>query len=258
MRLTVWDHPVSSFLVSGVDFSPYRGQTEVMFVDRRSAISEILAGRTDVALISAYEALKYAEEIDVLPAVALSSWKNPFIRLILDGGLENAPDEVAIEPGVDQENILARIVLKEHYEMTPKFVESSDRVAGRVEVLATPSAGSEGFSLDLGQEWVDLSGYPMIWAVFAGRKGEIDDAMIHQVRSIVLTSEDRKALWLKDQQLSAEEEDFYTEQLRVNFDDLVVAGLTELRQLLFFYNVFDEVRELPVVYLSEDNEESQA
>lgn len=259
MRLTIWDHPAAAFLMTGLDASPYAATTELRSVPAQSAIDELLTGRTDVALVHTLEALEHADEVDVLPAVALSAWKYPFARLILRKGLAEPSAIIARADGFDQENTLARIILKEHYGMTPEFVSVDDDDASidRIVVSTDLEGTSDSLVLDLGQEWSELTGYPMIWGVFATRKGEVDDGLIHHIRGIVQTSEDRMSLWLSSQDLTPAMHDFYSEQMRLHLDDLAIAGLTELRQFLFYYGVFDEVRELPVVFLTqnEDGEE---
>ena len=48
---------------------------------------------------------------------------------------------------------------------------------------------------------------------------------------------------------------FYREDLRLRLDDLAMAGLTEFRDYLYYYNITEEIPELPLYELPEDWED---
>ena len=48
---------------------------------------------------------------------------------------------------------------------------------------------------------------------------------------------------------------FYTEGLRLRLDDLATASLTEFRQYLYYYNVTEDLPELPLYELPDDWED---
>lgn len=256
MRLTIWDHPAAAFLLSGLDASPYRDGVEVEKVDSRGALDRLLAAETDVALIPTLDALEQHEKVDVIPAVALSTWRFPFVRIQLPSGLAEPPARLALDQSYRHESIVARIVLKEHYRMTPEFVGVGEarQDTARMTVGTTFSRDDDALALDLGQEWFELSGYPMLWGVFAVRKGEARPEIIDAVGNVVRTSESRRGLFLRSHEQTPEMHDFYENHLRVRFDDLAIAGLTEFRQFLFYYGVLEDMTELPVVFIAEQGE----
>lgn len=259
MRLTLWDHPAAAFLASALDATPYAGDTEVEYVPADEAMDRLLNEETDVALVHTLEALKKSDSVDVIPAVALSTWRYPFARITLKNGLDQAPEKVSYDPRFEQESVIARIVLKEHYRMMPEFAEDEGEEDGDRLIVSTElPRKQDALVLDLGQEWFELSGYPMIWGVFAARKGEVDEALIRRIRGIIRTAEDRKGLWLRAHEQTPEMHDFYTEQLRVRFDDLAIAGLTEFRQYLFYFGILDDVKELPVVFIPDEEDDEDA
>ncbi|MFW5955711.1 MAG: MqnA/MqnD/SBP family protein, partial [Rhodothermales bacterium] len=174
------------------------------------------------------------------------------------GGLELPPKTIGHDPRFQQEAVIARIILKEHYGMVPTFEEGfADNQDGRLILDKAFDSLDAGLSMDLGQEWFELSGYPMLWGVFATRKGEADDSVIRQMQSIVRTSEAKQAARLQTEDIASEMLEFFSDHLRMRFDDLAIAGLTEFRQYLFYSGVLDEVTELPVVFLKEDEEEEE-
>jgi chorismate dehydratase len=257
MKLGIWDNPAAAFLVSGLDSSPVKGEFEIEAVEQPRALDALLTTRVDIALVSPVEALLRHDEVDVLPAVALSSWKYPLARIELPGSLADAPDRLAADSRFRQETFVATLILKEHYRMMPKVVDVSSEAPARL-VLGSfeeirPSAS--GVTLDLGQEWYELSGYPMLWGVFAMRKGEVTPEVIENLGVLVRTSDARREIWLRANESSPTVHEFFDESLRVGFDDLAVASLTELRQYLYYHDLLDDVIELPVVFLESDEEE---
>jgi chorismate dehydratase len=110
-------------------------------------------------------------------------------------------------------------------------------------------------TLDLGQEWYELAGYPMLWGVFAMRKGEVTPEVIENIGLLVRTSDSRRDVWLQANESSPDVHEFFSDSLRVGFDDLAVASLTELRQYLYYHDLLDDLIELPVVFLESEEEE---
>jgi chorismate dehydratase len=213
----------------------------------------------DVALISPVDALLEHEAVDVLPAVALSSWDYPLARIRLPSGLENKPRRLIADARYRQEAFVAGLVLKEHYRMMPEITDAGDDGDARMEVgsFADEGAESADLVLDLGQEWYELAGYPMIWGVFAMRKGEVTPEAIETVGTLVRTSDARRELWLQANESSPSVHAFFKDSLRVGFDDLAIASLTELRQYLYYHDVLDDLTELPVIFLEDDESDEQ-
>jgi chorismate dehydratase len=259
LTLAIWDNPAAAFLVSGLDSSPLAGRFEIKTVSQTDALDVLRGGRVDVALISTLDALVEHETVDVLPAVALSSWSYPLARVRLPGGLTDKPGRLIADVRFRQEAFLASLVLREHYRMMPEIAVSGEASDARLEVGSfDDDASSEDLVLDLGQEWFELSGYPMLWGVFAMRKGEVTPEIIEDVGTLVRTSDARRALWLQANESSPAVHEFFGESLRVGFDDLAVASLTELRQYLYYHDLLDDVTELPVVFLeSEEDDEDE-
>lgn len=259
MHITIWDHPAARFLLSGLSSSPYASTVTVEETARTETLNTLVAGETDVALITTLEALRNHDMVDVLPAVALSAWKYPFAKLHLKDGLSTAPAEVTFDAAFEQEAVVARMVLKEHYRMTPAFEASDPDVQSenRVEVGTGVEPSGQNL-LDLGQEWFELSGYPMLWGVFATLKGNAEEDVIDTMRGIVATSEAQRGLFLRTNEQTPGMHDFISNQLRLRFDDLAIAGLTEFRQYLFFYGLLEDMTELPVVFVSDPDDDEDS
>lgn len=265
MQLAIWNFPPAEFMVSGFT----SGKIASPFEIQRRTIPEcermLADGSTDVAMVPTLSVLRDPEAYDVLPAVALSSWSYPYARLVLKRGLERKVGRVVYNPVCEQEAFLARLILKEHYRMAPEFVPlegasqeelvQADEDACLVVGVDVPLWNSEALWLDLGQEWYELANYPMVWAFFATQKGKATPEITRAVRDNVRAAERQRGIWVRAQETAQTLHAFYAEDLRVRFDDLVVASLTEYRQYLFYYQMLVDMPEIPFAYLPEDEDD---
>ncbi len=264
MQLAIWNEPSAEFIASGLTSGAVASPFEVVRADPAACAVMLASGKVDVALLPTLTVLREPDRFDVVPAVALSSWSYPFARLVLREGLGAAIRTLAFDPVHAQETLLAAIVLKEHYGVTPQMVPypNTDRAAllasdDDARLLVGPDVPTmqiDALAMDLGQEWYELSNYPMVWGLFATRKGEMTPEMVHALKAMAEAAEAQRAVWIRAQETSPALHAFYHDDLRVRFDDLATASLTEFRQYLFFFKITEEVPELPVVYLSEEDD----
>ncbi len=146
---------------------------------------------------------------------------------------------------------MSRIVLNEHYQLSPQIVPSEQpAISGSESGLIFsaqdgPPSGSQCI-LDLGEEWFELTGYPMVWGLFASTKGN------HLLRAESSLETVLGAFKVSSERDGADSDDpttdeFYSGDMRVGYDDLVTASLTDLAQYLYFYDVLEEPTAVPVV-----------
>jgi chorismate dehydratase len=257
IKLAVWNTPAGRFLISGLRSSPVSSKVEVQEVPETEALTTLLGGGVDVALVTPLEAMLRPDEVDVIPAVSMSTWDYPLARIYMPSGLDEAPAKLVADTRYQQEIFVAGLVLKEHYRMMPEVVEEGDGDCAHLTIGSfDEDEAREGMlALDLGQEWYELTGYPMLWGVFATRKGEATPEVIETIGSLIRTSDTQRALFLQANESSPLVHDFFRDSLRIGFDDLAIASLTELRQYLYYHDVLDEMAELPVVFLPEEDED---
>ncbi|GIV61845.1 MAG: chorismate dehydratase [Rhodothermaceae bacterium] len=267
MRLAIWNEPVAEFLVSAQQAGATRTSLDIVRGTRADCERWLRAGMVDVALLPTLSVLRDTDTFDALPAVALSTWDYPFARLVTRAGLGQPLRTLAVDPRGLQEAFVARVVLHEHYGVDPKIIPvetptpaqllATDADAALVIGTDVPALQPEGYAMDLGQEWYELVNYPMVWGLFAARKGEVDRHFARTLRDVIAAADEHRDLWLRTQETYPELHDFYLEQVRVRLDDLAIASLTQLREYLFFYGVTDEVPDLPIVQISDDDEEDR-
>ncbi len=264
MQLAIWDYPPAEFMVSARDDIDTPITLRVTRADMRQCAELLTGGQVDVALVPTLVPLTNPKAVDVLPAVALSTWAYPYAKILLRHGLSQIRS-VAYDPAYPQEALLARIVLKEHYGMVPEFIglegasvaeiAAADTDARLVIGTEVATRSYDDLALDLGQEWFEHAKYPMVWGVFAMRKGTASPDAVRSVRDLVKASAERRRLWVQSQETSPALHEFYQDGLRVRFDDLAIASLTEFRQHLFYYDVVDDMPEMPFYFLPDEEEQ---
>ena len=267
MQLAVWNYPPADLMVSGFSSGPHKGQVDLLRRSPEECEQLLQERRLDAALVPTLAVLRNIKDYDVLPAVALSSWTYPFARLVMDHGLDEPLTRIAYDPLFEQEAFVTRLTLREHYRMKPEFVPhegasiaeilDSDADGHLIVGPTVPTMSFDRLTLDVGQEWFELAQYPMCWGLFASPRGEASPEVIRTVRNGIRASESQRRVWLRAQETSQDLHTFYAEDLRFRLDDLVIASLTEFKQYLFYYDMIDEVVEIPFVYLSDEEEEEQ-
>jgi predicted solute-binding protein len=265
LKIAVWNTPPADLLTSGFLSGPLRDHFEIHRVTEDECERLLREREVDVALLPTLALFRGTDDFDVLPAVALSSWSYPFARLVIDHGLEKPVERVAFDSDHEQEAFLARLTLREHYKMEPDFVpmpgaqlyelRDADADAHLLVGPSVPTMSFDRLTMDIGQEWYELAQYPMCWGLFVTLKGEAAPEMIRAVRRGVEASEKHRNVWIRAQETSQDLHVFYAEDLRLRLDDLVEASLSEFRQYLFFYELVEDVRDIPVVYLDEEEGE---
>jgi len=151
--------------------------------DRLNA--DLVAGRLDIGPISLVEYLRHADDLLLLPDLAVGS-DGP-VRSVtivstrpladLDGG------RVALGSTSRTGVLLARMLLGQRYGVAPTYFRcppdltemlleaDAAVVIGDVALRAVYEAPAKGLIVtDLGQEWRDWTGLPMVFAVWAARR----------------------------------------------------------------------------------------
>lgn len=262
MDLSIWNTPPAEFLVSGLTSGAVDHPFSIKRFRPEVCAARLVEGATDVALLPTMLALQASDAIDVVPSVSLVAWKYPFARLAWMGGLHDFPETVAYDRRVAQERLLARIILKEHYGKEPTFIPhdnasprtllDADADAALLVGPNVPALQIDAFTMDIGQQWYELTAYPMVWGLFVTRRGELTDAVTETLIAGGEAADEHRSVWAQANETSGKLRTFYTEDVRTGLGKLATASLTEFRQYLFYYDVTDEIPDLPFVYLDED------
>ncbi|HET6567473.1 MAG TPA: MqnA/MqnD/SBP family protein [Rhodothermales bacterium] len=263
MRLAIWNTPSAEFFLSGITSGAVSPDLEIVREPPRVCAALLEQAAVDVALVPTLSAARAPDTFDLLPAVALASWKYPFAQIVLRRGLGEPIRGVAFDPVYATEALVTRVVLREHYgsETTfkpypaPSVTQLLDAPEDASLIVGNdvPFLQTDRLALDLGQEWYELSNYPMVWGLFAARKGEGTAAMVHTLRAAAEAADAQRGVWVQAQETSPVLHEFYRDDLRVRLDDLAVASLTEFCHQLFYIDILDEIPELPFITLAEED-----
>lgn len=264
MQIAAWNHPINEPVIRALEEAYPGGVTRCGLVQGIQMLSE---GFVDVALLPSDQALAGQETLEILPAVAVSSWGNPWVTLMVGSQLGAATMGIMHAPEGRSAALLAAMVLKEHYQTKVMLHEQAELPEGLAnhalvtvplteeeQAKAEEERGEaadpelEGFALDLGQEWSEMAGYPFVWSLFACRKDEATPDMITGIRDVITRLDQDRVELERAWDLDEVSSDFFLNHLRLTLDDLALASMTEFCDHLFFYGVTSEV--LPVQFAS--------
>jgi predicted solute-binding protein len=268
MRIAAWNHPVNESVILALEES-FPGAVERLSL--MDTLQALLDNRVDVALIPSDQALSSQKEVDILPAVGVSSWSNPWMTLVVGEQLGASTMGIMHAPEGRSAALLAGLVLKEHYNTVVALHEKPALPQGLAEhaLVTVPledasegdGAGvipatdeSEGVALDLGMEWSELAGYPFVWSLFVGRKDENHEDAIRQLRDVIALLDQNRVELERKWDMDDVSSDFFLNQVRLAVDDLAIASLTQLCDHLFYYGITDEVLPVQFVTLPKDEE----
>ena len=261
MRIVAWQHPVNETLIRALE-DTFPGS-----VQRASLVETmqvLLDGHADIALVPSDQALSSQDQVDMLPAVGVSSWTNPWMSLVVGNQLGAATMGIMHAPEGRSAALLAGLVLKEHYNTVVALHEQEELPEGLAEhalvtvplqeeeggdgaAAVAPDSG-EGVALDLGQEWSEMAGYPFVWSLFVGRKDENHEDAIRMVRNVAARLDQDRVELERAWDLDDIQSDYFLNHARLAVDDLAIASLTQFCDHLYYYGITDEI--LPVQFAS--------
>jgi chorismate dehydratase len=157
--------------------------------------AQLEEGRIDVGLIPSIEYARSREPYWLVPGVAIASRGEVLtVRLFYRGALQGV-QRVALDNSSRTSAALLRILLRERYGLEPEFCEARPDLeqmlaqADAALLIGDPVLAAlekKGPSLDLGSEWLELTGQPFVFAFWAGRTGALSPL---QVRELVRAKE---------------------------------------------------------------------
>ncbi|MFK7843850.1 MAG: MqnA/MqnD/SBP family protein [Rhodothermales bacterium] len=255
MRIAVWDEPALDFFARAAEELAAHHKLTVVRLPRRPLRDTLVGGEVDIALLPTLSVFLDHELFDVLPAVAISSWDFPFLKLNLRKGIGQPIDSIWIDPSLAQEALVTKVILKEHYDLSPSFkpfvgdlaeaAKLQDLEGTLVKTTGNIPELKEGVSIDLGRDWFELTNYPMVWGLFAMRNGEASGRAVNIIRDIASYTELRREEWLAEEDMPEELHKFYKEGLRYRLDDLATASITSFQDYLYYNDAVDDMAPLP-------------
>jgi predicted solute-binding protein len=147
---------------------------------------QLAAGTADIGIVPSFELIK--QDLEIIPGCGIAC-HGP-VRSILLISSRPAPEirTVAVDSSSRTSAELVRILLERRFGAEADSVshapdlEAMLRIADAALIIGDPALRIDPTRLpyyvyDLGAEWVEMTGLPMVFAVLAGRKGVVTPAV---------------------------------------------------------------------------------
>ncbi|MFL6128793.1 MAG: menaquinone biosynthetic enzyme MqnA/MqnD family protein [Mycobacteriales bacterium] len=199
---------------------------------------QLVAGALDIGPVSLVEALRHAEELRVLPGLAVGS-DGPVLSCVLVSKVPLAAldgERVALGSTSRTSVLLARMWLDAVHRVRPDYFRCPPELGamlqeaaaavliGDAALRATYEAPRRGLAVyDLGAAWRDWTGLPMVFAVWAARRDFAAEqpGLVKDVHEAFLRSRDQALAALDEvAERAARWEPFDAGTLRAYFETL--------------------------------------
>jgi predicted solute-binding protein len=161
---------------------PQQGLFELDFRIPSGCADDLAAGAADIGIIPSFELTR--QDLEVIPGAGIAC-RGPVRSILLISSRPAAEIRTLAADSSSRTSVeLARIILKRRYGAAPASIphppdlEAMLRLADAAVVIGDPALRIDPARLpyyvyDLGGEWVEMTGLPMVFAVWAGRPGVV-------------------------------------------------------------------------------------
>ena len=168
-----------------------RGMFDLEFRIPAECADRLASGQADLGVAPSFELTR--QDLEVVPGAGIAC-HGPVGSILLVSS-RPAPEirTVAADSSSRTSVQLARVVLERRYGAAPAIAAhppdlvSMLRVADAALLIGDPAlridaAGLPYHVYDLGAEWVEMTGLPMVFAVWAGRRGTVTPRVVEALR----------------------------------------------------------------------------
>ncbi len=166
-------------LVWGMLHGPQRGRFDLEFQVPSVCADRLAAGLADIGIVPAFELSR--QQLKILPGAGIAC--HGAVRSILLVSRRRPAEiaTVAVDSSSRTSVQLVRVILERRYGASPRLIPHPPdlpemlRTADAALIIGDPALRVDPADLpyrvlDLGSEWVEMTGYPMVFAVWAGRE----------------------------------------------------------------------------------------
>lgn len=168
-------------LVWGMLHGPQRGLFDLDFRVPAACADRVASGAADIGIIPSFELTR--QDLEVIPGTGIAC-RGPVRSILLISSRRAAEIRtLAVDSSSRTSVALARVILERRYGAEPRQVPHAPdldamlKIADAALIIGDPALRIElsvpYFVYDLGAEWVEMTGLPMVFAVWAGPKGAI-------------------------------------------------------------------------------------
>jgi chorismate dehydratase len=167
-------------LVWGMLHGPQQGLFDLDFRIPAACADELASGRADIGIVPSFELTR--QDLEVIPGAGIAC-HGPVRSILLISRLPAEEIRTLAADSSSRTSVeLARVILDRKYGATPEMFSHApdlDAMLGTADaalIIGDPAlrmdpAGLPYHVYDLGAEWVEMTGLPMVFAVWAGRRG---------------------------------------------------------------------------------------
>ena len=167
-------------LVWGMLHGPQRGLFDLEFQIPSVCADHMASGEADIGIVPSFELTR--QDLDMLPGAGIAC-HGPVRSILLVSSRPAAEIRTLAADSSSRTSVqLARVILEGRYGAEPAVaahppdLEAMLGIADAALVIGDPALAIDPARLpyrvyDLGAEWVEWTGFPMVFAVWAARKG---------------------------------------------------------------------------------------
>ena len=169
---------------------PQRGLFDLDFRVPAECADQVASGAADIGIIPSFELTR--QDLEVIPGTGIACRGPVRSILLISSGPAAEIRTLAVDSSSRTSVELARVILERRYGAEPRQVPHAPdldamlKIADAALIIGDPALRIElsvpYYVYDLGAEWVEMTGLPMVFAVWAGRKGAISPEVAEAFR----------------------------------------------------------------------------
>jgi chorismate dehydratase len=248
--------PLTRTLRSNKDF-------QLVEDSRPNIAKQLREQELSAALLSPLDYAKESSDYCIVPGVAtVSPEGNNSIIVRFREGVESI-QSLAVDPNFASEIVLAKIILAEAFDIEPTIVPMIASPEGMLQktdaaLLVGDSAFRESGKterlIDIVEEWNEMTGLPLVHALWCGREADLTKEDILQLQQAALKGSAGIAdIILEVQKEDREASREFLESFSYDLNNEAKAGLGEFMKYLYYHGITPDVSELNF-YNTEDDD----
>jgi predicted solute-binding protein len=185
----------TSPLVWGMMHGPQRGLFDLEFAIPAVCADKLASGEADIGIVPSFELTK--QNLEILPGAGIATHGPVRSILLISSRPADQIRTLAADSSSRTSVELARVILARKYGVKPAVMRLSPNLDAMLQsadaalIIGDPALRIEPsrlpyHSYDLGAEWVEMTGGPMVFAVWAARPGiatpELAEAFVGSCR----------------------------------------------------------------------------
>jgi chorismate dehydratase len=170
---------------------PQRGLFDLEFRIPAGCADQLASGAADIGIVPSFELTR--QELEVIPGAGIACHGAVRSILLISKCPATQIRTLAVDSSSRTSVELARVILERRYGAEPRQIPHAPDLDAMLEladaalIIGDPALHIDPAELpwhvyDLGAEWTEMTGEPMVFAVWAGRKDAVSPAVVEAFR----------------------------------------------------------------------------